>query len=246
MKIQIAPDPKTLGQTAGNDAAGLIREAISKNGSANVILATGTSQFETLNSIINDKGIDWSRVVMFHLDEYIDLPITSPASFRKYLKERFLEKIPTIGSAFLIDGELDPKAECERLGFLIKKYPIDVALIGIGENGHIAFNDPPADFETREPYIVVELDEACRKQQLGEGWFPSLNDVPRRAISMSVHQIMLSKNIICSVPDKRKAVALKDCFENEVSNLRPASILQRHNSCTCYLDEESASLLTRR
>jgi len=246
MKIQIAPDPKTLGQTAGNDAARLIREAISKNGSANVILATGTSQFETLNSIINDKGIDWSRVVMFHLDEYIDLPITSPASFRKYLKERFLEKIPTIGSAFLIDGELDPKAECERLGFLIKKYPIDVALIGIGENGHIAFNDPPADFETREPYIVVELDEACRKQQLGEGWFPSLNDVPRRAISMSVHQIMLSKNIICSVPDKRKAVALKDCFENEVSNLHPASILQRHNSCTCYLDEESASLLTRR
>jgi len=246
MKIQIAPDLKTLGQIAGNDAARLIREAISKNGSANVILATGTSQFETLNSIINDKGIDWSRVVMFHLDEYIDLPITSPASFRKYLKERFLEKIPTIGSAFLIDGELDPKAECARLGFLIKKYPIDVALIGIGENGHIAFNDPPADFETREPYIVVELDEACRKQQLGEGWFPSLNDVPRRAISMSVHQIMLSKNIICSVPDKRKAVALKDCFENEVSNLHPASILQRHNSCTCYLDEESASLLTRR
>ena len=245
MKIQISPDPKTLGQTAGNDAAKLIREAISKNGSANIILATGTSQFETLNTIINEKNIDWSKVVMFHLDEYIDLPITSPASFRKYLKERFLEKIPTIGSAFLIDGEVDPKTECARLGSFIKKYPIDVALIGIGENGHIAFNDPPADFDTREPYIVVELDEACRKQQFGEGWFPSLNAVPRRAISMSVYQIMLSKNIICSAPDKRKAVALKDCFENEVSNLYPASILQRHAACTCYLDEASASLLTR-
>jgi len=245
MNIHISPDPKALGKIAGAEAASLIRKSIDSNGSANIILATGISQFETLNELINDKNIDWTKVVMFHLDEYIDLPISSPASFRKYLKERFLEKITPIGAAYLIDGETDPVAECKRLGNLIRKYPIDVALIGIGENGHLAFNDPPADFETEQPYIVVELDEACRKQQLGEGWFATMNDVPRRAISMSVKQIMLSKNIICSAPDSRKAIAIKNCFANPVSNMHPASILQQHAQCSCYLDTNSAALLTK-
>jgi glucosamine-6-phosphate deaminase len=244
MNIHISQNPQTLGLTAGTDAARLIREAINTNGNANIILATGTSQFETLNQLIKEKNIDWSKVVMFHLDEYIDLPVTSPASFRKYLKERFLSKVPAIGAAYLINGETSAEAECKRLGDLITTYPIDVALIGIGENGHLAFNDPPADFETTEPYIIVELDEACRKQQLGEGWFASIEDVPRRAISMSVKQIMQSKNIICSVPDSRKAVAVKNCFEQPVSNLFPSSILQLHSNCTCYLDEPSAALLT--
>ena len=244
MEIIIANDVKELGQAAGHSAADLIRQAIAENGSANIILATGTSQFETLNQLISEPVIDWSNVVMFHLDEYIGLPATSKASFRKYLKERFIEKIPLLKAAHLINGEANAERECERLGDLIKKHPIDVALVGIGENGHLAFNDPPADFETEQPYIIVELDEACRKQQLGEGWFHTLDDVPKQAISMSIKQILKSKHIICSVPDSRKAMAVKNTLEQAVSNLYPASILQLHPNCTFYLDGSSAALLS--
>jgi len=181
---------------------------------------------------------------MFHLDEYIGLPITHPASFRKYLQERFLAKVPPLKAAWLINGESEAERECARLGEIIAKHPVDVALIGIGENGHLAFNDPPADFETEQPYIIVELDEACRKQQFGEGWFTSVEEVPRLAISMSVKQILQSKYIICSVPDSRKAVAVQNCLQQPVSNLYPASILQFHPNCTCYLDQSSAALLS--
>ena len=181
---------------------------------------------------------------MFHLDEYIGLPITHPASFRKYLQERFLAKVPPLKAAWLINGESDAERECGRLGDIISNHPIDVALIGIGENGHLAFNDPPADFETEQPYIIVELDEACRKQQFGEGWFTSVEEVPRLAISMSVRQILQSKYIICSVPDSRKAAAVQNCLQRPVSNLFPASILQFHPNCTCYLDQSSAALLS--
>jgi glucosamine-6-phosphate deaminase len=243
MNITISQTPDELGKAAGLAAAQLIDEAIEKNGFANIILATGTSQFETLNQLLSED-IDWSKVEMFHLDEYIDLPETHPASFRKYLKERFLSKVPSLKAAHLINGEIDPQKECNRLGILISALLIDVALVGIGENGHLAFNDPPADFETEYPYIVVELDEQCRKQQLSEGWFKSIDDVPHSAISMSVKQIMKSKHIICSVPDSRKAIAVKNCFEQSVSNLYPASILQLHANCTCYLDKDSAALLT--
>jgi glucosamine-6-phosphate deaminase len=241
MKINIASDPEKLGQAAGREASALIRDAIKRKGTANVILATGTSQFETLKQLIAEKDIDWSKVVMFHLDEYIGLPSTHPASFRKYLKERFLSKVPALKSAHLIDGEKDVKAECQRLGRLITEHPIDVALVGIGENGHLAFNDPPANFETEEPYIVVDLDEACRRQQYGEGWFQSIDDVPEQAISMSVKQILKSERIICSVPDKRKALAVRNTLVNGVSNMYPASILQNHKGCSLYLDTESAS-----
>ena len=172
---------------------------------------------------------------MFHLDEYIGLPVTHPASFRKYLQERFISVIPGLKAAYLINGETDAKAECARLGDLITKYPVDVALVGIGENGHLAFNDPPADFETEQPYIIVELDEACRKQQMGEGWFKSIEEVPRYAISMSIKQILRSKHIICSVPDSRKAMAVKNTLEQPVSNLYPASILQLHPDCIAFL-----------
>ena len=245
MEIKIEPDPIQLGKAAGSSAAALIRKVIAKKGSANIILATGTSQFDTLNQLIAEKDIDWSKVVMFHLDEYIGLPITAPASFRKYLTERFLSKVPALKAAHLINGETGAQAECDRLGDLITKHPIDLALVGIGENGHLAFNDPPADFETEVPYIIVELDEACRKQQLGEGWFKSFEEVPRRAISMSVKQILKSKQIICSVPDKRKAKAVKDCVEHPISNLFPASILQSHSGCTLFLDTASSSMLTQ-
>jgi glucosamine-6-phosphate deaminase len=244
MKIKVNNNPQDLGQTAGKAGAELIRKAISQKGFTNIILATGTSQFETLNQLLLEPGIDWSKVTLFHLDEYIGLPITHPASFRKYLKERFISKVPKLKGVNLIDGEADPTAECEGLSALILAHPIDVAFVGIGENGHLAFNDPPADFETEIPYIVVELDEACRKQQLGEGWFPSLEAVPTKAISMSVKQILKSKAIICSVPDLRKAQAVKDTIENHVSNLFPATALQLHPDCTCFLDTDSASLLS--
>ncbi len=245
MKINICKDPVEMGKTAGNTAAQLIRSAIAKNGTANIILATGTSQFETLNQLISEPGIDWSKVFIFHLDEYIGLPITHPASFRKYLKERFIDKVGSVGSAFLINGETEPEEECRRLGELILKHPIDVALVGIGENGHLAFNDPPADFDTEKSYLVVELDEPCRKQQFNEGWFKTIEDVPRQAISMSIKQILKSNHIICSVPDERKAQAVKDCLENEVTNMHPASILQEHPHCIVYLDTASAGLLTK-
>src|SRR6478672_8559101 len=190
MKINIYNTPHELGKAAGIAAAQCIRKAIEEKDSANIILATGISQFETLKQLVAEQDIDWSKVVMFHLDEYIGLPITHPASFRKYLQERFLSQVPPLKAAYLIDGEGDVEKECNRLSHLIGQYDIDVALVGIGENGHLAFNDPPADFETEQPYIVVALDEKCRKQQMGEGWFKSINDVPKQAISMSIKQIM--------------------------------------------------------
>jgi glucosamine-6-phosphate deaminase len=245
MEIIVTKDAQELGKAAGIAAGALIRQAIRESDIANIILATGTSQFETINQLILEKGIDWSKVVMFHLDEYIGLPITSNASFRKYLKERFLDKVPSLKSIHLIDGEADPGSECKRLEQLIALHPIDVALVGIGENGHLAFNDPPADFDTTQPYIIVELDEACRKQQLGEGWFESLDHVPRQAISMSIQQILKSNHIICSVPDSRKAIAVKNSLEQPVSNQYPATILQLHPDCRYFLDKSSAALLSR-
>src|SRR5438045_2074095 len=194
MEINKSKNSQDLGKTAGAATGKLIREAIKKNGSANIIVATGTSQFETLNQLISERDIDWSKVEMFHLDEYIGLPITSPASFRKYLQERFLSKLPELKKAHLINGEEDAKNECLRLNKLIINHPIDVALVGIGENGHLAFNDPPADFNIEDPYIIVELDYNCRKQQWSEGWFHSIDDVPKQAISMSIKQILKSKH----------------------------------------------------
>ena len=244
MNVIISDSAKQLGEQAGRKAAELINAAIRDKGQANVILATGASQFETLNTLVNEK-VDWSKVVMFHLDEYIGLPESSPASFRKYLKERFIAKVPRLKAAYLIDGEVDPIGECERLNSIIENHPIDVALVGIGENGHLAFNDPPADFEIEAPYIIVTLDTECRQQQFNEGWFKSIEDVPAQAISMSIKQICKSEQIICSVPDNRKARAVKNSLEEKVNNLVPASILQLHHGCTFYLDRLSSSLLMR-
>ncbi|EPR67305.1 glucosamine-6-phosphate deaminase [Cyclobacterium qasimii] len=244
MRIFQSTNPKGLGKLAGEAAAPLIREAIKSKGKANLILATGTSQFETISQLL-DEAIDWSKVTVFHLDEYIGIPITHPASFRKYLKERFVDKVEKLGAIHYINGENDPEKECERLKALISGQDIDVAFVGIGENGHLAFNDPPADFDTKEPYLVVDLDVPCREQQMNEGWFATLEDVPRQAISMSIQQIMKSEHIICSVPDDRKANAVKNCLEGEVSNMNPSSILQEHASCSIYLDDASASLLTK-
>lgn len=241
MDVSIFDTKTTLGAEAARKGANLISEVLKEKDSANIILATGASQFEMLGELVKAK-LDWSKVTVFHLDEYIGIPESHPASFRKYLKERFLNLVSP--AAFhAIDGEGDAQEECARLNKIIKTHPVDVAFVGIGENGHLAFNDPPADFDTKEPFIVVDLDEACRKQQMGEGWFPSLEAVPMQAISMSIRQIMKSKTIICSVPDGRKAQAVRNTMEEPVSPLVPASILTTHKDAYLYLDQHSASLL---
>ncbi len=244
MQTKTFETPQAMGEAAGNQAGLKIEAAIHDHNEANIILATGASQFETLKSLINYDIVDWSKVTVFHLDEYVGISENHPASFRLYLKQRFLEKVGAVKNFHFINGSAEnPQDECERLKRLIDVVDIHVALVGIGENGHLAFNDPPADFELTDPYLVADLDEKCRMQQVGEGWFKGLEDVPTQAISMSIKQIMKSKSIICSVPDERKAQAVKDCVLGDVSNLHPASILQNHGDCTIYLDNGSAKLI---
>lgn len=246
MDIQTFDTRPQCGQAAAAHGAALVREALRQRGVANIIVATGASQFEMLEALSREPEIAWHRVTGFHLDEYAGLPITHPASFRLYLWKRFVSRLPLPLSAFhFLDGERDLQEECSRVGNILKQHPIDVAFVGIGENGHLAFNDPPADFETESPYLVVELDDACRRQQLGEGWFPTFEDVPRRAISMSIRQIMKSKAIVCTVPDRRKAEAVRNAVQGEVTPQVPASILQQHPKATLFLDRESASLLRK-
>ena len=245
MDLRVFATKAELGRAAAVDAAAALREAIAQRGRAHAIAATGASQFEFLDALTATPGIDWPKVVFFHLDEYVGLPESHPASFRRYLKERIVARVRPGGFHFIEGDAADPAAEARRVGALIRAHPIDAAFVGIGENGHLAFNDPPADFETEEPYLLVTLDEACRRQQLGEGWFEGLEDVPRRAISMSVRQILKSQSIVCVVPDARKARAVRDCLQEDVSPLRPASILRTHPRTTLYLDKASASLLPR-
>jgi glucosamine-6-phosphate deaminase len=244
MKILVSDNKVHNGQRAAHDGAELLRRALSERGEANIILATGVSQFEMLAELTHADDLNWNLVTAFHLDEYAGLPIFHPASFRLYLWQRFVSRLPLPPRAFhFIDAERDCAAECRRLNSIISKHPIDVAFIGIGENGHLAFNDPPADFKTDEPYIIVNLDEACRRQQFGEGWFKTLDDVPAQAISMSIRQIMKGRSIICTVPDERKAEAVKAAVEGPVTPNVPASILQSHDNATLYLDPPAASLL---
>jgi glucosamine-6-phosphate deaminase len=239
METIISENKEELGKEASINGADLIRKAIRERGEANIIVATGASQFEMFAALVKEQ-IDWTKVTAFHLDEYIGLPEPHPASFRKYLRERFANLIP-LRKFNYINGEDDPQKECKRLKKIIRKKPVDVAFVGIGENGHLAFNDPPADFETEEPYLIVNLDEACRRQQLGEGWFASLEDVPLQAISMSIRHIMKSKAIICSVPDKRKAEAVRRTLKEPVSPEVPASVLRNHDNAWLYLDKDSSS-----
>jgi glucosamine-6-phosphate deaminase len=228
---------------AAERAAEIIRGAIAERGEARVVAATGASQFEFLDELTKKTDLEWQRVFFFHLDEYVGLPETHPASFRKYLKERIEARVRPRAFHFIEGDSPDPQAECRRLAALIAVQPVDVAFLGIGENGHLAFNDPPADFETEEPYIVVDLDEACRRQQVGEGWFASVEEVPRQAVSMSIKQILKARQVVCVVPDARKARAVRDCLASEVSPQRPASALRPHGGAILYLDPESASLL---
>ncbi|HWQ32467.1 MAG TPA: glucosamine-6-phosphate deaminase [Blastocatellia bacterium] len=242
MKIRIFADSKSLGAAAAAQAATILQTAIAERGTARIIAATGASQFTFLEALTAAPGIDWSRVEMFHLDEYIGLPATHPASFRRYLNERLISKTG-LTRCHLLDGERDPQAVCDEVGKELNAAPVSVAFVGIGENGHLAFNDPPADFETDEPYLIVNLDEACRRQQVGEGWFADLAEVPTQAISMSIRQILRAERIICVVPDERKARAVQTCLEDDINPLAPASILRTHPDVTIYLDHASASLL---
>ncbi len=243
MIIKVFKDKLSLAKAAAEQAARHIRDAIATNGSARIIAATGASQFEFLDALTSAPNVDWTRVEMFHLDEYIGLPVSHPASFRGYLLQRLINKVG-ITRYHLLDGESDPASVAHEVGAQLANATVDVAFVGVGENGHLAFNDPPADFDTEEPYLIVELDEGCRRQQLGEGWFKSLSEVPQRAISMSVRQILKAHEIICIVPDERKARAVATCFEGEISPNAPASILRTHPRATIYLDSDSASLLT--
>jgi glucosamine-6-phosphate deaminase len=245
MDIQIFPTKSEMAVRAAEHGANAIRTAIATRDEANIIVATGASQFEMLAGLAK-QDVEWHRVTAFHLDEYIGMPITHEASFRLYLWRRFVSQLPLPLNQFhFLDGEADARCECARVGVIIRQHPVDVAFVGIGENGHLAFNDPPADFVVDEPYIIVELDEACRRQQFGEGWFPSMQDVPTRAISMSIRQIMKSQSIVCTVPDRRKAVAVRNSIEGPVTPNVPASILQQHSNVTLFLDSEAASLLSK-
>jgi glucosamine-6-phosphate deaminase len=241
--LKIFNDKKALSKAAADHAASAIREAIAQKGSARIVAATAASQIDFLDTLTREPGIDWTKVEAFHLDEYIGLPITHPGSFRKMLLEQLIQKTG-ITKYHLLDGDKDPAEVVTRAGRELASAPIDIAFLGIGENGHIAFNDPPADFEAEEPYLIVELDEACRQQQVGEAWFQSISDVPKQAISMSVKQILKSKEIIAVVPDTRKAKAIQACFEGPISPMAPASILRTHSDATIYLDRNSAALLT--
>ena len=245
MRIKILSDKTALSHAAAEQATIAVRNAISDHGTARIVAATAASQIEFLDALTRAPGIDWKRVEAFHLDEYIGLPISHPGSFRKMLVQQLISKTG-IPKYHLLDGDAPEPAEVVRnVSATLASAPVDIAFLGVGENGHIAFNDPPADFDIEEPYIIVNLDEACRQQQVGEAWFADISQVPQQAISMSVRQILKAKEILAVVPDTRKAEAIKRCFEGEVSPMAPASILRTHPNATIYLDRYSASLLSR-
>jgi len=242
MKVILSKTAEELGVQAAKCTKALIDAAIAEKGYARVVFSTGASQFTTFDALLKED-IDWSKVEMFHLDEYVALPETHIASFRKYLKERFINKV-NLKSVCLVNGENDTQAELARLEKELRREPIDIGLIGIGENAHIAFNDPPADIDTKAAYKVVDLNETCKKQQVGEGWFATVDDVPKQAISMTVYEILNIKNIISSVPNKVKATAIKNTLTAPVSNMVPGTFLREHENFNLFIDENSASLLT--
>jgi glucosamine-6-phosphate deaminase len=244
MRLKLFPDKLSLSRAAADQAATSIRSAISARNHARIIAATGASQLDFLDALTKTPNIDWPKVEAFHLDEYIGLPATHPASFRKFLMENLARKTGIVNFHWIEGDAADPALVARTVGQHLAEVPIDVAFLGIGENGHIAFNDPPADFTTEEPYILVDLDEPCRRQQVGEGWFTDISQVPRRAISMSPRQILKGTELVVVVPDQRKAQAVKACLEGEISPMAPASILRTHPSATLYLDTGSASLLS--
>lgn len=243
MRVQICDSKLSLAAAAAEKAAAAIRQAASEHGRARIVAATGVSQFEFLQALTNAPQVAWAKVELFHLDEYVGLPMSHPASFRKFLMDRLVSKTGIRKVHFLEGDGPDPEQVARRVGQELAEAPVDVLLAGIGENGHLAFNDPPADFETGQPYIIVNLDDVCRRQQVGEGWFASVAEVPRQAISMSVRQILKARQIIVVAPEQRKAQAVKASVEGPITPMMPASILKTHHHTVLYLDSGSASLL---
>ena len=243
MRIKVFADKSSTSRAAAEQAAGAIRRAIAARRHARIVAATAASQTDFLDALSRATDIDWAKVEIFHLDEYVGLPITHPGSFRKMLLEQLIAKTGATNYHLLEGDAADPAEVARGVSRMMAAEPVDIAFLGIGENGHNAFNDPPADFSVEEPYIIVELNEACRQQQVGEAWFSNISQVPRQAISMSVRQILKAKEILAVVPDTRKAQAVKLCFEGEIGPNAPASILRTHPNATIYLDTTSASLL---
>lgn len=243
MRLIIVADRNAMGRWVAEQAANDLNQAIDARGQARLIIATGSSQFEVLDQLAQRDDIDWSAVVGFHLDEYIGISQDHPASFCRYLRERFVSRVP-LKEFHYLDGLADPAETIREVGNKLIAAPVDVALVGIGENAHLAFNDPPADFDADAPYLVVELDQACRNQQVGEGWFASLDDVPKTAISMSIKQILRTQRIYCSVPDERKAAAVRATLEDDISPQVPASILRQHGATTMIIDRQAAAQLS--
>ena len=239
MIIHVYRTPEEMGNEAARLIAEKLNAAIAQKGEARLLLSTGASQFEMMDALIH-MPVDFAKVTMFHLDEYVALPVTHIASFRKYLQERFVDKVP-LKEAVFVNGEGNVEANIAAITARIKEAPIDVGVIGIGENGHIAFNDPPADFDTEASYKVVNLDERCKRQQVGEGWFATVDDVPKQAISMTVKQIMACDSIVSVVPHAVKAEAVKNTLERDVTNLVPATIMKTHPDFNLFLDSESAA-----
>ncbi|MCL2544538.1 MAG: 6-phosphogluconolactonase [Clostridia bacterium] len=234
MDIFVFPDPQRLGEAAASEAARILRDAVGRRGKARIVLSTGASQFAVLDALTR-QSVPWAQVEMFHLDEYAGLPDTHRASFRRYLRERFIG-VAHPGKAHLVDGTQENMA---ALATAIRSEPVDLGLIGIGENAHIAFNDPPADFATREAYILVRLDERCKAQQVREKWFDSLADVPEQAVTMTVHQILQCERIISCVPFAVKAGAVRDTLQSPVTPNIPATILKTHPHLWLYLDADA-------
>lgn len=248
MNITVAETKQACGQRAAQYAARTLRALLDEKETVRFIAATGASQFDFLEALVAAPGIDWHRTEMFHLDEYVGIDVSHGASFVRYLQERLTSRVPIKEAVFINGAAADPEKERARVSQRIAEGPIDLAFVGIGENGHLAFNDPPARFDATDPYLILELDEACRLQQVGEGWFNGLEDVPARAFTMSISQIMQSAHIVCTVPDARKAQAVSQCLSanQPITPDNPASILRQHQHCEVFLDLESAALLQAR
>jgi glucosamine-6-phosphate deaminase len=241
--VQVFPTKAEMALAAAALAGDRLRGLLAQQPRVRLLAATGASQIEFLDRLTAQPDIDWKRVELFHLDEYVGLSIDHPASFARYIKQRIVDRVGII-HFHLLQGDRDPHEVAAEAGRAIAAAPIDLAFVGIGENGHLAFNDPPADFEIEDPYLIVQLDQACRQQQVGEGWFAMLDDVPRQAISISIHQLLKTREILCIVPDERKAQAVRACLVGPVSPETPASILRIHPSTTIFLDNASASALS--
>jgi glucosamine-6-phosphate deaminase len=242
--LRILPDREQLGATAAADIAAELRSVLQAQGSARMIFASAPSQAETLAALAKEPGIDWSTVTAFHMDEYLGLPPDAPQRFATWLREAFFDRVP-LGAVHYIDAERPEQESADAYAALLQETPIDIVCLGIGVNGHIAFNDPPvADFDDPVAVKVVELDEKSRVQQVQDGLFATVDDVPRRAITLTVPSLISGRRLFCMVPGELKAEALRATVTEPVSTAWPSTILRTHPRCTVYADEDAASLLT--